>query len=138
MSAAGGSAGDRVLIEGLQVEVVVGVYDYEREAAQPLLLDIELAYDNLRAAESDDVADTIDYAAVCEVTRAFIAQREPQLLETLAEALAGQLLLSFDTPRVRIRIRKPLAAQALGAAAVGIEIIRGHGMHGHGVRDAGG
>lgn len=127
MSVAAVRVHDRILIEGLQVDALVGVYAHERDAAQPLLLDIELAYDNLRAAGSDDVADTIDYAAVCAMARDVIAQRDPQLLETLAEALAAQLLLAFDTPRVRVRIRKPLAAQALGAASVGIEITRSAG-----------
>lgn len=115
---------DRILIEGLQVDALVGVYAHERDAAQPLLLEIELAYDNTRASARDDVADTLDYALVCDTTRAFVAQRAPQLLETLAEALAAHLLERFATPRVRIRIRKPLAAQALGAASVGIEIVR--------------
>lgn len=120
-------AADRIFIEGLQVEVLVGVYAHERDAAQPLLLDIELAYDNLRAAESDDVADTIDYAAVCAEVRAFVAECRPQLLERLAEALAAHLLLTFDTPAVRLRIRKPRAADTLGTASVGVEIFRSHG-----------
>lgn len=118
---------DLVRIEGLQVEALVGVYGHERDAKQPLLFDIDLAYDNLRAAESDDVADTIDYATVCEAVREFVGAREPQLLETIAEALAAQLLLAFETPRVRIRIRKSVAAQALGAVSVGVEITRGRG-----------
>lgn len=116
---------DRVRIEGLEVEALVGVYPREREAKQPLLLDIDLGYDNLRAARSDDVGDTIDYAAVCREVREFVAQRHPQLLETLAEALAAHLLLAFGAPAVRIRIRKPMAAQALGASSVGVEILRG-------------
>lgn len=118
---------DRIFIEGLQVDVLVGVYAHERDAAQPLLFDIELAYDNLRAAESDDVADTIDYAAVCAEVRAFVAGRQPQLLETLAEALAAQLMLGFDSQAVRVRIRKPKAADALGAASVGVDIFRSLG-----------
>lgn len=127
MSAAQARPHDRVLVEGLQVDALVGVYAHERHAAQPLLLDIELAYDNARACARDDVADTVDYAAVCEAVRRCIALHEPQLLETIAEALAAHLLQAFDTPRVRIRIRKPLAAQALGAASVGIEIVRDGG-----------
>ncbi len=121
---AGTRPADTILIEGLQIDALVGVYAHERHAAQPLLLDIELAYDNVLPAASDSVADTLDYAAVCEAARAFMARHQPQLLETLAEALAAQLLLDFATPRVRIRIRKPMAAQALGAASVGIEIVR--------------
>lgn len=118
---------DRIFIEGLQVDVLVGVYAHERDAAQPLLFDIELAYDNLRAAESGDVADTIDYAAVCAEVRAFVAGRQPQLLETLAEALAAQLMLGFDSQAVRVRIRKPKAADALGATSVGVDIFRSLG-----------
>ncbi len=118
---------DRVLIEGLQVEALIGVYAHERGAVQPLLLDIELGYDNRKPAASDDVADTLDYAAVCARVRQLVAEREPQLLETLAEALAADLLRSFDAITAKVRIRKPLAAAALGAASVGVEIVRGAG-----------
>ena len=115
---------DRVLIEGLQVEVLVGVYDHERDAPQPLLFDLELSYDNRVPATSDAVADTIDYAAVCEAVRRFVSGRRPRLLETLAEGLAEELLHGFAVEMVRVRIRKPLAAEALGAASVGVEIVR--------------
>lgn len=127
MSGPSGGLRDRILVEGLRVDALVGVYAHERDAAQPLLLDIELAYDNTRASARDDVADTLDYAAVCQAARAFVSTYEPQLLETMAEALATHLLGIFDTPRLRLRIRKPLAAQALGAASVGIEIVRDGG-----------
>ena len=115
---------DIVFIEGLQVEALVGVYAHERDAVQPLLLDIELGYDNRKPAASDEVADTLDYAAVCARARQLVAEREPQLLETLAETLAADLLRSFDALTARVRIRKPLAAAALGAASVGVEIVR--------------
>ena len=109
---------DRVLIEGLQVEALVGVYAHERDAVQPLLLDIELGYDNRKPAASDDVADTLDYAAVCARVRQLVAEREPQLLETLAEVLATDLLRSFAAITAKVRIRKPLGLAALAMGAV--------------------
>lgn len=115
---------DRVLVEGLQAEAVVGVYDHERDAPQPLLLDLELSYDNRVPAASDAVADAVDYAAVCAAARRFVSAQRPQLLETLAEGLAGELLRGFAVETVRVRIRKPVAAQALGALSVGVEIVR--------------
>lgn len=115
---------DRVLVEGLQVEVVVGVYDHERDAPQPLLFDLELSCDNRKPAASDAVADTVDYAAVCEAVRRFVSRQRPQLLETLAERLAAELLRRFAVETARVRIRKPVAAKALGAASVGVEIVR--------------
>ena len=115
---------DRVLIEGLQVEALIGVYDHERDAPQPLLFDLELSFDNRVPAASDAVADTVDYAAVCEAVWRFASAQRPQLLETLAEGLAGELLRGFAVAMVRVRIRKPVAAKALGAASVGVEIVR--------------
>jgi dihydroneopterin aldolase len=115
---------DRVLVEGLQVEALVGVYDHERDAPQPLLFDLELSFDNRVPAVSDAVADTVDYAAVCETVRRFVSGRRPRLLETLAEGLAEELLRGFAVEMVRVRIRKPFAAGALGAASVGVEIVR--------------
>ena len=115
---------DTVSIEGLRVDTVVGVYPHEREARQPLLFDIALGYDNRAPAASDDVRDAVDYALVCERVRAFVAARSPRLLESLAEALAADLLAMVGVRRVRVRIRKPEAARALGVASVGVEIVR--------------
>lgn len=118
---------DTIFIEGLHVETLIGVYAHERHAPQPLLLDIELGYDNRSPAASDDVGDAVDYAAVCERVRDFVSARQPQLLETLAEALAADLLQMPGVRRVRLRIGKPQAAQALGAGMVGVEVVRDGG-----------
>ncbi|MDX1560909.1 MAG: FolB domain-containing protein, partial [Marinobacter sp.] len=50
---------DSVLIEGLVVETVVGVYDWEREVTQSLVVDLEMAWDNTVPGGSDDVADAL-------------------------------------------------------------------------------
>lgn len=118
---------DTVFIEGLRVEALIGVYPHERDAPQPLLLDIALGYDNRVPAAGDDVDDAVDYAAVCARARAFVAARQPQLLETLAEALAADMLGLRGVRSVRLRIRKPGAAHALGADSVGVDIARDAG-----------
>lgn len=115
---------DTVLIEGLRVDALVGVYPHERIEPQPLLLDIALTHDNRVPAASDDVAHSVDYAQVCERVRAFVGTRKPQLLETLAEALAADLLQVERVRGVRVRIGKPLAAAALGAGMVSVEVTR--------------
>jgi dihydroneopterin aldolase len=115
---------DTIFIESLRVDALIGVYAHERGAVQPLLFDIRLGYDTRVPAASDDVADAVDYAAVCEWVRAFVAGRRPQLLEALAEALVEELLRLRGVRSVWLRIRKPEAARALGADAVGVEIVR--------------
>ncbi|MEC7377717.1 MAG: dihydroneopterin aldolase [Pseudomonadota bacterium] len=114
---------DTVFIEGLVVETVVGVYDWEREVTQSLVIDLEMAWDNRVPGRSDDVADALDYAAVSERVDACLKQFKPQLLERAAEALAEVLRTEFGVSWLRLAIRKPGAVP--GAAAVGVRIERG-------------
>ncbi|NLG59968.1 MAG: dihydroneopterin aldolase [Gammaproteobacteria bacterium] len=116
---------DTIHIEGLRVDALVGVHPHERDGRQPLLFDLALAFDNTVAAATDDVADALDYAAVCEAVRDFVAGRGDQLLETLLEGLAEALMAQFTHARqLRLRVHKPEAARALGCADVGVSIVR--------------
>lgn len=114
---------DIVFIEGLAVETVVGVYDWEREVTQRLVIDVEMAWDNRKPGSSDDVADALDYARVSERIDACLKQLQPRLLERAAEALAAMLQDEFGVAWLRLAIRKPGAVTAAGA--VGVQIERG-------------
>ncbi len=114
---------DTVFIEGLVVETVVGVYDWEREVAQSLVIDLEMAWDNRVPGVSDDDADALDYAAVSERVDVCLKRLQPQLLERAAEELAAVLQAEFGVGWLRLAIRKPGAVP--GAAAVGVRIERG-------------
>ncbi|MBS8242200.1 dihydroneopterin aldolase [Marinobacter lipolyticus] len=114
---------DSVLIEGLAVEAVIGVYDWEREVTQRLLVDLEMAWDNRAPGATDDVADALDYAAVSERVTQWLRQAQPALLETAAEGLAGVIRQEFGVGWLRLTLRKPGAVPA--ARSVGVRIERG-------------
>lgn len=114
---------DRVLIEGLVVETVVGVYDWEREVTQALVLDIEMAWNNRVPGASDDVADALDYAMVSERADLCLRELKPKLLEHGAEVLAGVLQRDFGVRWLRLTLRKPGAIPT--ARSVGVCIERG-------------
>ncbi|PTB91069.1 dihydroneopterin aldolase [Marinobacter sp. B9-2] len=114
---------DSVLIEGLVVETVVGVYDWEREVTQNLVVDLEMAWDNTVPGRSDDVADALDYAAVSARVESCLQTLRPKLLEHGAEVLARTLREEFGVTWLRLAIRKPGAVPA--AQAVGVRIERG-------------
>ena len=57
---------DIVFIEQLSVITTIGVYDWEQTIEQKLVFDIEMAWDNRKAAKSDDVADCLSYADIAE------------------------------------------------------------------------
>ena len=114
---------DTVLIEGLVVETVVGVYDWEREVTQNLVIDLEMAWDNKVPGTTDDVADALDYAAVSAQVESCLQALKPKLLEYGAEVLAKTLRDEFGIQWLRLTIRKPGAVPA--AQSVGVRIERG-------------
>lgn len=114
---------DTVYIEGLRAETVIGVYDWERTVRQTLVLDLELAGDNRRAAGRDRVEDAVDYAAVAGRVLAFVEGSDFRLIETLAERLAELVMSEFGVPWLRLRVSKPGAV--MQARTVGVQIERG-------------
>ncbi|WP_116919055.1 dihydroneopterin aldolase [Tamilnaduibacter salinus] len=114
---------DRVLIEGLAVDAVIGVYDWEREIQQRLELDLTLAWDNRTPGHSDRVDDALDYAAVTATVRDWFADNQPELLEAAGEALAALIRDRFGVQGVRLVIRKPGILP--GVRNVGVVIERG-------------
>lgn len=115
---------DWVIIEDLRVQAVIGAYDWERDMRQPLLFSLRMLFDNRRAARSDALHDTLDYAAICAAIGALAADFGGELIEQLAEQCAQLLRDDFGVQALRLRIDKPLAALNLGAARVGVQICR--------------
>ena len=74
---------DKVFIEGLEIEALIGIYDWERRIRQTLCLDLEMAFDNRVPAASDDIAHTLDYKAVSKRLVEFVGQSDFGLVETL-------------------------------------------------------
>ena len=114
---------DKVFIEALEIECVIGIYDWERKIKQPVVLDLEMAFDNRVPAASDRIEDTLDYKAVSKRLGSFVGDAQFGLVETLAERCAEIVLREFPVTWLRLRIRKPGAVR--GAAAVGVQIERG-------------
>ncbi len=114
---------DITFIKELRVETVIGIYDWEREIRQTVVIDLEMAGDIRPAATTDNIADAIDYKAVGKRLIGFVEEAEFQLVETLAERLAEIVRSEFNVPWLRLTINKEKALT--GAAGVGVTIERG-------------
>ncbi len=114
---------DRVFIEDLRIETVIGIYDWEREIRQTVSLDIEMNVDVRRAARADRIEDTLNYKAVAKRLIGFVEASSFQLVETLAERCAEIILDEFRVDWLRLRVDKPGAVR--GSKSVGIIIERG-------------
>jgi dihydroneopterin aldolase len=114
---------DIVFIRELQIETVIGIYDWERKIRQTISLDIEMAADIQQAAKSDNIDDTLSYKTVAKRLIEFVEQSEYELVEALAEKICSIIIEEFSVPWVRLSLSKPGAVR--GSKAVGVIIERG-------------
>ncbi|MEO6967277.1 MAG: dihydroneopterin aldolase [Rhodanobacteraceae bacterium] len=114
---------DIVFIQGLQIDTVIGIYDWERRVRQPVVLDIEMEFDNTRPAASGRIEDTLDYKAVSKRLIAFVEASQFGLVETLAERCAQLIRDEFGVAWLRLKLSKLGAVR--GATSVGVVIERG-------------
>ncbi len=114
---------DTVFIEGLEVDTVIGAYDWERGIRQCLQLDLTLGWDVRPAAEHDELDKALDYAQVAATIDRFAAEARFELVETFAERLAQKLMSEFGIVWLRLRVTKP--GVNARARALGVEIERG-------------
>jgi len=114
---------DIVFIRELQIETVIGIYDWERKIRQTISLDIEMAADIRQAAKSDNIDDTLSYKTVAKRLIEFVEQSEYELVEALAEKICSIIIEEFSVPWVRLSLSKPGAVR--GSKAVGVIIERG-------------
>ena len=113
---------DRVFIEALEIECVIGIYDWERKIRQPVVFDIEMDFDNRIPAASDAIEDTLDYKAVSKRLIDFVSHSSYGLVEALAEECCRIILGEFGVSRVRLKLSKVGAVR--GARAVGVILER--------------
>jgi 7,8-dihydroneopterin aldolase/epimerase/oxygenase len=114
---------DIIFLRGLHIETIIGIYDWERESKQTVILDIEMATDTRKAAESDSIEDALDYKAVSKRLISLVEESQFFLVEKLSEEIAKILLNEFNIPWIRLTLNKKGAIR--GASDVGIIIERG-------------
>ena len=114
---------DQVLIEGLKVDTVIGIHQWEKEIRQTLLIDLVMKWDNRRAGTTDDYQHALCYDRISRCITSSIEQQPIELIETVAEKVAQLVQLEFQVKAVQVTVRKPTAVA--NAQAVGVSIKRG-------------
>lgn len=114
---------DIVYINDLKIETIIGIYEWEREVKQVVSLDIEMAHDISKAAETDDIQYALNYKAVAKRLISFIEGSEFLLVESMAEQIAHIIQSEFKVPWLKLSVSKPGALR--GARNVGVRIERG-------------
>lgn len=103
---------DTICISDLEVLFQVGVTEQERARPQRLLVTVEMQHDLSTAAGRDNLADTIDYAAVADRILHFGNGCHWELIETLAAEIAAMVLEEFSPRHVSVEVKKFVIPQA--------------------------
>jgi dihydroneopterin aldolase len=98
---------DKIFIHALKTEAIIGIFDWERQVKQTVIVDIEISADIRKAALSDSIDDTLNYKRVAKRVLAFVEESKCHLVETLAEHVAMLILEDFGIAWVRISLSKP-------------------------------
>ena len=113
---------DRIFIRGLRVDALIGVYEYERQQRQPLLMDLELELDGARCCYTDELGDAVDYAAVVAAVHRLALFNRRLLLEAFAQDVADTLISDFTLNGAVVSVSKPGILD--GTDQVGVSIHR--------------
>ena len=114
---------DIVFLRDLRIDTIIGIYEWERQIRQIVVLDIEMAADVATAAATDRIDDTLNYKAVAKRLISFTEESQFQLVETLAESLVQIIMKEFDVPWCRLKLSK--LGAVTGSRSVGVIIERG-------------
>ena len=114
---------DIIYLHDLRIEAVIGLWEWERKIRQTVAIDLEMSADIRKAAATDSVDDTLNYKLVAKRLQQYVGESSFQLVETLAEKIAGIVLDEFGVAWVRVKVNKPGAIR--GARDVGVIIERG-------------
>jgi len=100
---------DRLAVSGIEGFGHHGVLDFERRDGQPFVVDLALLLDTRPAAGSDDLRDTVDYGSLVAKVKKAIESDPVDLIETLAERIAGICLEDPRVDRAEVTVHKPAA-----------------------------
>ncbi len=116
---------DSISIVGMEFYGYHGVFPEEKRLGQKFIVDLDMELDLKKAGETDRLENSINYPAVIGLVEEIVCSRKYNLLEALAENIAGEILRGFDMVRkVKVRVKKPHAPIPVKFSWVAMEVER--------------
>ena len=115
---------DELTVRGIECHGHHGVFEFERREGQTFVIDLTLGLDTAPAAASDDLRDTVDYGSLVASVQAAVETDPVDLIETLAQRIAGVCLLDNRVEWVSVTVHKPDAPIEATFADVALTITR--------------
>lgn len=120
---------DIIFIQGLKIDTVIGIYDWERKIRQDVVIDLQMSADIESASKTDKIEQTLNYKSICKRLIEYVQNSEFQLVETLAERITQIVVKEFQVDWVKLTLNKGEAVT--GAKGVGVIIERTKSSYGY-------
>ena len=113
---------DKVFIENLEIETIIGIFGWEREVKLIVRISLEMSFDISKAGKSDNIDDALDYKKIGKSIVNLVENSSFFLVEKMAEEIASLVLKNEQIEEIKLRVEKPGALR--GSKSVGVEILR--------------
>ena len=113
---------DRIFVNNLRVQAILGIYPLEREQPQEVVISLEIETECSKAAVSKDLEDSLDYSTLADAVAELTITGKYLLIETLIEDIAQHCLQQPLVDGVSVQVEKPQAV--LRTDSVGVRIYR--------------
>ena len=107
-----------IKIENLKLRTIVGIYDWEKEKKQDVIINIEMEFDGTKAIESDSIDDTIDYKTITKEIIEMVEGTEFNLIERIAGEAMMIVMQNDKVQRASVRVDKPGALRFTDTVSV--------------------
>ena len=112
---------DKIFLHDLKTEAIIGIFDWERQVKQTVLIDLEMSVDVRKAALTDSIEDTLNYKRVAKRLLEYIDTTSFHLVETLAESVAMLVIEEFHVSWIKVTLNKPGAIRSSRSVGIIIE-----------------
>jgi dihydroneopterin aldolase len=116
---------DKISISGVRAHGKHGVFEQEKLVEQEFVVDVELKLDLQAAADTDDLAKTINYEDIAVMIHETITGPTVNLIETLAGRISNEILKNYSSvEKVKVTVHKPAAPISVPFGDVAVTIKR--------------
>jgi len=107
-----------IRIEDLKLRTIVGIYEWEKENKQDIVINVEIEFDGTKAIETDDIADTIDYKSITKKIITMVEESEFNLIERIAGEAIKIIMENEKVQKASVRVDKPGALRFTDSVSV--------------------
>ena len=112
---------DKVFIEDLEVETIIGIFGWERKVKQTVKISLEMDFNISDAAKTDNIDQALDYKSIGKDISGFVVNSSFQLVETMADKIAKRVLKNKSVEYVKVKVEKPGALRVSKSDGIKIE-----------------